>query len=1295
MAEVVRIQVQAETKSAEDALRRAQQLADKIGSKKTTLRIEAEGLDGVARQIDVVSRATSKLVVAQDTFNALSRGVISVNQAMEDMGGRVNRVNTDLQSFIDKSTGVSRETSQITAKTSMFGKVSDETFASYTSGAMSGAAATATLDKNVNNLGNSASKTGNAFSGLISKFSAANLISAAVTRAISLLRQALRQAVDEMKEMDKELTTIKMVAGSSSDEIKQLTQDAFAGARETGRNVTEYLSAAERFTRAGYRDNIDQLSKLSLITQNIGGVEEDTAAKFLLAADAAWKLNGSYDALMGVLDGVSSVADQNATDLGKIAEGITVAGSAFANAGESAQTFTAMLGVTTASTQRSGSEMARGLRTILFRVRQVKAEFEDGEIVNEKAISNAANALRDIAHIDVFDKQTHDLKSLSQILSELAPKWKTLSDAEQSALQNYLAGNKQGNVLYALMDNWGEYEKMLQQYEESSGTALEKNAEYTSSWAAETEKLKSAWTETVSLITDSGELQKGFARDFSKLLTDINAAWKNAAEMDAYKRDVGHWEWDDYGAYIYVLDKANVTFEEWKAEQEAAKKALEEEAKAADDTGKSLDKYTDDANKAGKASSDAADEVDELATAFEQANDRIKKASDGMKTDRDDAVKSIADVYKAMTNAADKKYYGSNAYREGAKLFFGTTSKDAIKEDARKALDAYFSEIEKGNYSRAAANLWGKIFNGNGKDGAKDILDKNGKIIASMKDLGGAFEWTFNRGDQSISEFLQSMETATGIGADFWASFIQSLGMYSDELDSWFEEKEIKTKVTVDTAEASNEIDGHIEHLGSIPGEVNTTVTTTYVTNGSPPSYPNGEGSSGDTTFSGGGSGRHFAKGKRDKFSGIAMVNDEFPADGSKPELIISKSTGRAFIANGGKPALVNLRSDDIVLTAKETRSALSVPTFDGGKYAGAATAKAAVLADETFGGGGSDDSVTTPDDPNDGPGGGKKKDKEKEAQEAWETLKKLIGYLMDKAEGELHDMLEALDQQLEALEAERKEQKQQKELEEKQLAVQQALVDLEKAQTERTVRYYNEETQQWEWMADQGEVEKAREALKNAEEDLKEYQDDLEYEAKRDAINQQKQDLQAQFDAYKENWEDIIDIIEAPIGDIQELLETIFGNASGTLLGEAQSIADLLNTLNAGFLSSGYELGLGRINDNTENSTTTIDTIFGHQSAANTEDLLASIIGSVFGSGNMNDILGPTSKGGFAFNTEGLKAVTGGIENSLTYRNPSSTINNNGGNYYVNGVKIGADMAQKPFAEVMRTIAIHANETA
>lgn len=1117
MADVT-LRVKTETRDAKSELERIQQLADALGAKKTTIKFDSKSVDGAAASLRSVKTEAAKIKMDSGVFDAYKKGAISLDEALK---------------------GVQAETK----------------------------------------------KTSSVFSTLTQRFTAANLISTAVTASVSRMKQALREAVSELKEMDKELTTIKMVTGASDYDISKLTEQAFAGARANGRSVNDYLTAAERFARAGYRDNIDQLSKLSLMTQNIGGVEEDVAAKFLLAADAAWKLNGSYDALMGVLDGVSSVADQNATDLGKIAEGITVAGSAFANAGESAQTFTAMLGVTTASTQRSGSEMARGLRTILFRVRQVKAEFDDGEVVDAKSISNAAKALDDVG-ISVLNKEG-DLKSMSEILTELSAKWGTLSKSEQSYLQNYLAGNRNGNVLFALMDNWGAYEKMLQQYEDSSGTALEKNAQYTESWAAETEKLKSAWTETVSLITSSGELQKGFARDFSQFLSSINDAWKKAVEMDNYMKSHGYYEWDDYGNYVYVQDEemskkadAAAATEKYQKDGEKLTKAIKGETDALAD-------YSDAADGATDSTNDLSDASEEATDAFERQRKKISEVAKAIKEEKNDAVDSLADIYKSAMEAAQSGYYGSNAFQQGGSLFFSKTNLNIIRNggklDAQEYLEAYFKEIESGDYADAAANFVGKITHG-----TNEIKDANGEILASVKDVGEGYEWVFDKGSMSMDDYLTSLEKSTGIASTFWVSMMDSLGLYSDELSEWASQPETPKKVEVDTDDATKQVNSLKTLLGSIEDrEVRINVVTAY--------YTAGGGSTGqhaaetqakiDLTrgtnsyaWSGAGSAsvdkfiHGKAGGKRDNYSGIALVNDEFPANGSKPELIISKSNGTAYIANGGRPALVSLASDDIVLTANETKNALGIPGFEDGKNGlfttkvsdglskGSSTSFFVPKGKASKGSSGSAASSATSAD----------------ATDNWNQLKKLIDYMVEEQKGILDQNLKVLDKQLEELEATRKAQKDEDELTEKQLKVDEALLELQKAQNERTVRYYNESTHQWEWMADQGVLAQAEEAYSNALKELKDFLSDLDFNEQKAAIQAQKDALQEAFDAYKEGWDLIVQSIEKPTGDLAALFEELKTNGTEAMQSQADNISSLLSALELGFFS-----GIGDVTGN------------------------------------------------------------------------------------------------------------------
>lgn len=1118
MPDIIKVQVRAETKDAEEKLKRAQALADALGAKQTTIKIDAKSIDGAGQKIRILQSDMAKFKMDSNVFNAFIEGAVGMDAALAAVEPDAKKAGKALK-----------------------------------------------------DVGAEGKKTSSVFSTLTKRFTAGNLAASLITAGVNKLKQALREAVTEMKEMDKELTTIKMVTGASDSDISALRQQAFAGARDTGRTTSDYLSAAERFARAGYRENIQDLTKLSLVTQNVGGVTEDVASKFILAADAAWQMGGSTERLWSMLDGVTAIADQNATDIGKIAEAYTVAGSAFANAGESERTFAALIGTTTAATQRSGSEMARGLQTILFRVRQVKGELDDGEMIEAEDISNAAKAL-DSVGISVLN-DAKELKSFSQIMGELSEKWETLNTKQKAYLQNALAGNRRGNVLFSLMDNWNVFEKQLQQFDEASGTALEKNATFTDSWAAATNNLKTSWTNLIGVMTKDGGVLKESVTWLGKALNYVakDARKRNDAfeanKLQAYK---------DFRAGDQALFHALYTPEEIAQFEKQIAQTEEAQNVLANATIEVI-----------KVCEDEAKAVDALSEAFSRANKNIKDAAESMKDEKDSSIKSAADIYKAMQEAAEKGYYGSEAYKAGAKLFFGTSDKSAVSEVAQDALDAYFDAISKGDYSNAAASLWGSF-----ADESGEIVDSaSGAVIASMRDVGDSYEWAFNKGNKSISEFLTSMESATGVGADFWASMIRSLGMYSDEMDKWMqeniEEPEPELTIKADTDQAQSAIDNinkmldgikdktvRVNIIQSISGSSVSSATQTVHQAATEQAIK--EGGANSYMWSGYASSKGLqqrAGGKRDNYSGIALVNDEFPADGSKPELIISKSQGRAYIANGGKPALVNLRSDDIVLTAKETKSAIGVPTFEVGKKYKDAFDRGEVSAqvkEDSLRANENAITAKTPKSPGSGQAGngGGGSEAAADASASWDQLKKLIDYMIDQEKDVLDDKLAILDDQLKELEAARKSQNRMDELAQKLVAVDEAQLDLQKAQSERTVRYYNESTHQWEWMADQGTLAKAEEAYATALKNLNDFLIDLDFEKQKEAIQAQKDALQEAFDAYKEGWDLIVESIEAPTGDLVELFADLKANGTDAMKAQSQNIETLLGALAEGFFT-------------------------------------------------------------------------------------------------------------------------------
>lgn len=254
--------------------------------------------------------------------------------------------------------------------------------------------------------------------------------------------KAMRDAIGVMKEVDSELVNIQKVTNATAEEMKNLTKEAYAMATAYGRSPVEFLKSVTEFSRAGYGDISSELGELSLLTQNVGDVEEELADKFLISADAAWKYGGNIESLRAILDGFNELSNRTATTVDNLADGITVAGSVFAQAGLSAQDYAGIIGTATAKTQRDGNEMARAWRTILMNIRQIQGtDLETGEVIDSDKLAQAESTLNEIGISirEVVDGQS-ELRKPMAVISELAGKWEDLSSIQQAAIQEALAG---------------------------------------------------------------------------------------------------------------------------------------------------------------------------------------------------------------------------------------------------------------------------------------------------------------------------------------------------------------------------------------------------------------------------------------------------------------------------------------------------------------------------------------------------------------------------------------------------------------------------------------------------------------------------------------------------------------------------------------------------------------------------------------------------------------------------------------------------------------------------------------
>ena len=208
-----------------------------------------------------------------------------------------------------------------------------------------------------------------------------------------------------------------------------------------------------------------------------------------------------------------------------------------------------------------------------------------------------------------------------------------------------------------------------------------------------------------------------------------------------------------------------------------------------------------------------------------------------------------------------------------------------------------------------------------------------------------------------------------------------------------------------------------------------------------------------------------------------------------------------------------------------------------------------------------------------------------KHVAEMYEAAQKEIKKLVDqyRAEGYADDSIEILtllnknydyankqlklyqdkwDDLVKALEADTDATKALKELEEKRAALEESVAAYENAQKQRTVRIYNAETGQWEWIADQKKIDAAREKIDSAQES---YNDAV----KKQAIEELKK--------MGENISDLSDIVLGPAL-----------SAVVTMSEDSQEFQNFASALNAVF-------GVGSFLQSTEGTKSALSTVDSH----------------------------------------------------------------------------------------------------
>lgn len=474
MAETVKILVNVDDVKALTSLQTLKSLCDQLNRTPVNIKINVNSEQKVTNALAKVSAASEK--TKQET--------LKLQQQQEKTTQSANK----LQQQMLKSSGQTNKSA---------------------SSAQKAAAAQKSYNEQVQQGGRLTRILGDSLGNIAVKMAAWQLMGTAVSTAIG----AVRNGLATIKEVDSELATIRKVTGMSESETQALGENAFSTASKYGVEASEYLQSVAQFARAGYQEAAQGLGELATKTQLVGDTNAETAAQFLLSADAAWKYKGNVEQLSLVLDKANEIDNNYATSIEKIAEGIPIVGNVAAMAGMTAEETMAALGTITATTQETGRKAATALRALILNILgDTSTEIEEGVTATEESVESLGQILAKYAPEAVAAAEaTGELINPMEAIEALskAAKEGLMTEADMMQLVSSLGGKLRTNQLMSLLENFDMYKSMLQDMATAAGSADEEISIMLDTWEGRANQLKNSWTELVSSVANTEVIKAG------------------------------------------------------------------------------------------------------------------------------------------------------------------------------------------------------------------------------------------------------------------------------------------------------------------------------------------------------------------------------------------------------------------------------------------------------------------------------------------------------------------------------------------------------------------------------------------------------------------------------------------------------------------------------------------------------------------------------------------------------------------------------------------------------------------
>ena len=304
-----------------------------------------------------------------------------------------------------------------------------------------------------------------------------------LTQVFNAIKTSFSKMVEEVKELDIELTEFSKVSNLSTQQTEEFIDSCYDLGDAVAKTGTEVVTATTLFKKMGNSlEDSMKYAKDALMWTNVadGMVSVDEAATMLISTMKAFEDQGLTST--HVIDALNEVSNNYSTSSSALSNNLSTVAATLAVSNTS---FEETVGLLTAGIEimpDKASKVANGLKTISQRIRQIDGDTADklDEFLGSKGISR-------------FDKTTGQLKGTYELLGEISQEWANLTENERQYIGETMAGKNQITVLNALMMNFSTAIKATETAMNSAGSAAKENERVLNSIQGHIQKFQSAF----------------------------------------------------------------------------------------------------------------------------------------------------------------------------------------------------------------------------------------------------------------------------------------------------------------------------------------------------------------------------------------------------------------------------------------------------------------------------------------------------------------------------------------------------------------------------------------------------------------------------------------------------------------------------------------------------------------------------------------------------------------------------------------------------------------------------------